>query len=124
MKGLGRKMPFTFAAFAIGSLSIIGLPPFAGTWSKWYLALAAANAEIWTVIGVYMLSSLLNVWYLLSIVAKGFFAPADELSDRVQPKIQEAPILCVLPPCLTALGCLALFFFAEHIVELLRPIAS
>lgn len=124
MTGLGRKMPFTFAAFAIGSLSIIGLPPFAGTWSKWYLALAAANAEIWAVIGVYMLSSLLNVWYLLSIVAKGFFAPTGELSDPLQPKIQEAPILCVLPPCLTALGCLALFFFAEHIVELLRPIAS
>ena len=124
MTGLGRKMPFTFAAFAIGSLSIIGLPPFAGTWSKWYLALAAANAEIWAVIGIYMLSSLLNVWYLLSIVAKGFFAPADELSGRLQPKIQEAPILCVLPPCLTALGCLVLFFFAEHIVELLRPIAS
>ena len=124
MAGLGRKMPFTFAAFAIGSLSIIGLPPFAGTWSKWYLALAAADTQMWLVIGVYMLSSLLNVWYLLSIVAKGFFAPPSEATDSSQRKIQEAPILCVLPPCLTAIGCVALFFFADHIVELLRPIVN
>ena len=41
MDGLGRKMPFTYAAFLVGSLSIIGLPPFAGVWSKWYLAMGA-----------------------------------------------------------------------------------
>ena len=79
---------------------------------------------MWLVIGVYMLSSLLNVWYLLSIVAKGFFAPPSEATDSSQRKIQEAPILCVLPPCLTAIGCVALFFFADHIVELLRPIVN
>ena len=124
MTGLGRKMPFTYAAFTIGSLSIIGLPPFAGTWSKWYLALAAADTQTWMVIGVYMLSSLLNVWYLLSIVAKGFFAPPSETSDPSTGTIKEAPLLCVLPPCLTAVGCIALFFFADRIVELLRPIVN
>ena len=124
MTGLGRKMPFTYAAFTIGSLSIIGLPPLAGTWSKWYLALAAADTQTWLVIGVYMLSSLLNVWYLLSIVAKGFFAPSFEISDPSPGTIKEAPLLCVLPPCLTALGCIALFFFAERIVDLLRPIVN
>ena len=45
MQGLGRTMPFTFGAFCIGALSIIGLPPFAGTWSKWYLALGAADRD-------------------------------------------------------------------------------
>jgi multicomponent Na+:H+ antiporter subunit D len=43
MRGLGRRMPFTFAAFFVASLSIIGLPPMGGTWSKWELALAAAE---------------------------------------------------------------------------------
>ena len=41
LDGLGRKMPFTFAAFLIGSLSIIGLPPFGGVWSKWVISVGA-----------------------------------------------------------------------------------
>ena len=36
MNGIGRQMPFTMAAFLIGALSIIGLPPCGGAWSKWY----------------------------------------------------------------------------------------
>ena len=44
MDGLGRRMPFTFLAFLVGSLSVIGLPPLGGSWSKWYLALGAADA--------------------------------------------------------------------------------
>ena len=39
MNGIGRKMPFTMAAFFVGSVCIIGLPPTGGAWSKWYLAL-------------------------------------------------------------------------------------
>ena len=69
MDGLGRVMPFTFIAFAIGAFSIIGLPPFAGIWSKWYMALGAANLELFMVIAVYMISSLLNVGYLMPVVA-------------------------------------------------------
>mgnify|MGYP001196226017 CR=1 FL=1 len=124
MRGLGRQMPFTFIAFAIGSLSIIGLPPFAGTWSKWYLALAAADTEMWIIIGVYMISSLLNVGYLLSIVATGFFRSANEPSRQQTLPIAEAPFFCVLPLCLTAIGCIILFFLAEEVVRLLRPIVS
>src|SRR3546814_9370922 len=43
MDGLGRRMPFTYAAFLVGSLSIIGLPPFIGMWSKWYLGMGAVE---------------------------------------------------------------------------------
>ncbi|RPG02937.1 MAG: monovalent cation/H+ antiporter subunit D family protein, partial [Rhodospirillaceae bacterium TMED63] len=42
MRGLGWRMPFTFAAFLLGALSVIGLPPLGGSWSKWYIALGAA----------------------------------------------------------------------------------
>ena len=44
MHGVGRTMPLTTIAFMIGSLSIIGLPPMGGLWSKWYLALGALEA--------------------------------------------------------------------------------
>ncbi|WP_193180868.1 monovalent cation/H+ antiporter subunit D family protein [Nisaea sediminum] len=132
MQGLGRKMPFTFAAFCIGAFSIIGLPPLAGTWSKWYLVLGAAESGMLVVVAIYMISSLLNIAYLMPIVARGFFRPAPELATAsagaaVAPSksgIQEAPLLCVLPPCLTALGCFVLFFYADAIIALLRPIVE
>src|SRR3546814_12822783 len=76
MDGLGRRMPFTYAAFLVGSLSIIGLPPFIGMWSKWYLGMGAVEGHLTAVEIVYIVSSLLNVAYLLPIVARGFFLPA------------------------------------------------
>ena len=132
MRGLGRAMPFTFGAFCIGALSIIGLPPLAGTWSKWYLALAAADTGVLLVVGVYMVSSLLNVAYLMPIVARGFFSPSPDpvpqpAGAAVTPGrggIAEAPLLCVIPPCLTAAGCLILFFYASDVIDLLRPIVE
>ena len=56
LTGIGRKMPFTLFAFLIGSLSIVGLPPFGGSWSKWTLALGALDAGHVMVVGVLMLS--------------------------------------------------------------------
>ncbi len=130
MTGLGRIMPFTFGAFLIGSLSIIGLPPLGGAWGKWYLMLSAAEGEQLIMIAVLMISSLLNVAYLIPIVARGFFLPSPEpqpasAGAAAAPRrvIQEAPMFCVVPLCLTALGCLALFFFADSLYRLLEPIA-
>ena len=134
MVGLGRAMPFTFAAFLIGALSVIGLPPLGGSWSKWYLMVGAADAGHMVIIGVLMVSSLLNVAYLIPVVARGFFLPAPSANIAAQSAgaaavpadpggIHEAPLLCVLAPCLTAAGCIALFFFADPIYRLLAPIA-
>ena len=121
MRGIGRTMPFTTFAFLLGSLSVIGLPPFGGSWSKWYLALGAAEAYQWPLVAVLMISSLLNIAYLIPIVVRGFFfAPADGTED---PKIKEAPLLCVVPLCVTGAGGFALFFFADQIYHLLTPIA-
>jgi multicomponent Na+:H+ antiporter subunit D len=131
MDGLGRAMPFTYSAFLIGALSIIGLPPLGGSWSKWYLMLGAADAGQLIMIGVLILSSLLNVAYLLPVVARGFFAgndAAQPVGAQVSPGsrfagVKEAPLFCVIPPVLTACGCLVLFFYADHLYRLLEPIA-
>ncbi len=124
MDGLGRRMPFTFFAFFLGSCSIIGLPPMGGSWSKWYLALGAAEAEQKVMIGVLMVSSLLSVAYLMPVVGRAFFSEANDNDDlhgspTNKTGIKEAPFLCVLPPVLTAIGCIVLFFFSEGIYELL-----
>jgi len=136
LDGLGRTMPFTLAAFALGALSVVGLPPLGGSWSKFLLALGAAESKHWLLIGVLMLSSLLNVFYLLGPVARAFFRkPADD-THGAEPghahgnahghgpagAIAEAPLFCVVPLCLTALGSLALFFAAGSVYDLLATI--
>ena len=63
MDGLGRRFPFTFGAFLLGSLSVIGLPPMGGSWSKWYLMWGAVEADQLAMMAVYMLSSLLAIGY-------------------------------------------------------------
>ncbi len=122
MSGLGRKMPITFAAFFIGALSIIGLPPFAGSWSKWLLVLSAIETEYIVIVAALMISSLLNVYYLLSVVSAGFFGPAVNHKIDSSAGIEEAPVFCWLPTVITALGCFLLFFYAGGIREFLIPI--
>lgn len=129
LDGLGHRMPFTFGAFFIGSLSIIGLPPMGGAWSKWFLLIGSADAEQWILLGLLLLSSLLNVVYLLSIVGRGFFLPLPSDSTSHLPAgaiptstIQEAPLNCVVPLCLTATGCVVLFLFGDALYDFLQPI--
>ncbi|MCS5605167.1 MAG: monovalent cation/H+ antiporter subunit D family protein, partial [Alphaproteobacteria bacterium] len=71
MRGIGRSMPITTFAFFIGSLSLIGLPPMGGMWSKWHLMLGAASAEQLIFVAVLMIAGLLNIAYLLPVVARG-----------------------------------------------------
>lgn len=120
LDGLGRKMPITFLCFTIAALSIIGLPPFGGAWSKWYLMIAAAETSHLVIIGVLMVSSLLNVAYLLPIPARAFFLKSKD--DGANDKIEEAPILCLVPICFAALGCVVLFFTIGGLYEYLLSI--
>lgn len=125
LKGMGRIMPFTFGAFFLGAVSIIGLPPLAGSWSKFFLLLGAADAGQVAVIVVLMVSSLLNVVYLLSIPVHAFFGkkPGETAPAPIQWKaLQEAPILCLAPPLFTAAGAVILFFFADPLYRFLLPL--
>ena len=130
MRGLGRAMPFTMVAFGVAALSVIGLPPLGGSWSKWYLALGAAEAGQPVLVAVLMVSSLLNIAYLMPIPIRAFFSEATEDSEHgahqlgTHDGIREAPLFCVVPLCLTALGSVSLFFFADRIYELLKPITG
>lgn len=122
LAGIGRVMPVTMTAFLIGSLSIIGLPPFGGMWSKWWLIVAAAERGSLFVIIVLILSTLLNVAYLLSIVATAFFSAPPDGGGETKAKIAEAPLACVIPLSLTALLCVVLFFQVEFLEDLLLGI--
>ena len=143
MSGLGRAMPFTFGAFLIGALSIVGLPPLGGSWSKWLLIVGAADAGERLIIGVLLVSSILNVAYLLPLVGRGFFlkahgprtVPASPAGAGVSGDggglappgtsgLREAPLLCWLPPAVTAAGCVILFFWAGTVRDFLLPLVT
>lgn len=120
MDGLARKMPITMGAFLLGALSVIGAPPLGGFWSKWHLMLGAADAQQSIMIAVFLLSTLLNVAYLLPPVVRAFLLkPAPE--DRT-PGLQEAPLFCLVPLTLTALGAFSLFFLVDPIRSLIASI--
>ncbi|MEL6298959.1 MAG: proton-conducting transporter membrane subunit [Pseudomonadota bacterium] len=120
LDGIGRLMPVTMTAFLIGSLSIIGLPPFGGVWSKWFIGIGALEAGYVFVVAVLMISSLLNVAYLMPIVARAFFRPLPGAVPGEAVAIKEAPLACVVPLSLTALACVVLFFTAEPIANLVE----
>ena len=143
MRGLGRVMPWTFGAFLIGAVSIIGLPPMSGSWPKFFLMLGAADAGQLTILIVLMVSSILNVVYLLSIPLQAFLKPAPGASPRnegtwyegpltasppypdgAKSVIKEAPAFCLVAIAMTAAGTLALFFFADPLYDYLSPLIA
>ncbi|MDG2475013.1 MAG: monovalent cation/H+ antiporter subunit D family protein [Paracoccaceae bacterium] len=124
LDGLGRVMPITFGAFLIGAVSIIGLPPFGGSWSKWLLVLGAIEAEQIFIVAAFMISSLLNVAYLLPIIGRAFFAPSIHTNVGSAQRIKEAPLLCWVPTVLTATGCLVLFFYSGSVYNFLIPVTN
>ena len=114
--GIGRKMPITMTAFAIGSLSVIGLPVTGGLVSKWYLVMGTAESEQIALLVVFLISSILNACYFLPIVYRAFFCrPEESLYEGGR---QEAPLACLIPLCITALLSVVSFFNPGLFIEL------
>lgn len=122
LDGLGRVMPWTFGAFTIGCLSIIGLPVFGGMWSKWYLLLGSLEAHQLVLAGALIASSLLNILYLLIIPIRAFFAPAAE--GVPTEGIHEAPLPQVLAMLICATATIVLFFWPDPLFELAQMLVS
>ncbi|HPE48986.1 MAG TPA: proton-conducting transporter membrane subunit [Hyphomonas sp.] len=121
MKGLGRKMPLVFIAFLIGSLSIIGIPPLAGAWPKYELmqgAIDRGNAYLPIVL---IVSSLLNIAYLLPIPFLALMPPPGTKEPKPFKRPDGAPMPTVLAPLITALLCLILFFAVGPVSDFLAP---
>jgi multicomponent Na+:H+ antiporter subunit D len=104
MDGIGRRMPWTMGAFAIGALSMIGLPPAAGFLGKWFILDAATGATDWVAVGVIIVSTVLNAAYFLPILTRAFLKPANG------PR-REAPLPMVIALSATAAGTVLLFLF-------------
>lgn len=109
LNGIGRRMPWTMGAFAIGAISMIGAPPLAGFISKWYLLGGALQTEHWIAVVAIVISTLLNTAYFMPIVYSAFFKKED--AGTVHADHGEAPLPIVLALCATALFTILIFFF-------------
>jgi len=112
LDGIGRRMPWTMGAFAVGALSMIGVPPTAGFLSKWFMLSGGMAAENWVAVGVIFVSTCLTASYFLPIVYRAFFR-APPAATPEHPVHGEGPIPVVLALTITALGVLAMFFFPD-----------
>ncbi len=84
LRGMGKKMPFTMAVFTIAGLSMMGVPLTVGFVSKWYIAIGALNADLWYLIPVIIIGSLLSAVYFWRIIANVYFPqelPEHELQN-------------------------------------------
>ncbi|CCQ73457.1 monovalent cation/H+ antiporter subunit D family protein [Magnetospira sp. QH-2] len=145
LNGIGRKMPWTMTAFAIGSLSMIGVPPTAGFTSKWYILQGALQAEQMIAVVAVILSTLLNAGYFLPIVYRAFFLspPEKEIPVPLDPEEDmppdaeteddhhddhhdhhddhgEAPLPMVLALTFTAAGTVVLFLWPQVPMDLAK----
>jgi multicomponent Na+:H+ antiporter subunit D len=121
LDGIARRMPFTMTAFAIGALSMIGVPPAAGFLSKWYLMMGSFEAEQMVALGVIILSTLLNTAYFVPVIYAAFFRR--ETSESIL-TYGEAPWPVVVALCTTAAITLLLFLFPGMALDLARQIPT
>ncbi|HID27826.1 MAG TPA: monovalent cation/H+ antiporter subunit D family protein [Methanosarcinales archaeon] len=131
-----KKMPLTVGAFTVAAFSMVGLPPFIGFWSKYYLILGSIAAQEWTFAIVILVSSLLNAAYFLRVLEKKYFEVKEEDKDLhkviLSPShssnhtLDDIPLTMLIPILILASGIIILFVFisvplgiVEHIVNLL-----
>jgi multicomponent Na+:H+ antiporter subunit D len=120
--GVGRRMPITMIAFALGAISMIGIPPTAGFFSKWYLAQAGIAEGQWMVVVIILGSSLLTAVYMLRLLERAFFgSPQEDRSsinsvESTSERSNRALMEVAIPSMVLGLGAVALGLFNTAIV--------
>ncbi|MBI5380746.1 MAG: monovalent cation/H+ antiporter subunit D family protein [Opitutae bacterium] len=134
MGGLGRQMPWTFAAFALAALSMIGVPPVAGFTSKLYMLVGSLDAGSYVILAVLIGSSLLNAAYFAPVVYHAFFgkppapsaAPAEahhshghgHSHEHAHPEHHgEASLAMLIPLCITAVLSVAIGVYPDFFMQ-------
>jgi len=119
LRGSFRRMPFTMAALVAGGLSIIGVPPTCGFFSKWYLLLGAIAAGQYQFAAALLLSSLMGVVLFFRIFEIGFFEPFREHGPHQGPAghpLREGPTAMVAMALLVSAGLILLGLLSGQIV--------
>lgn len=118
MHGMGRRMPWTFGAFSIAALSMIGVPPVCGFVSKWYMVRGAVNIHENILLIALLGSTLLNAGYFGPIIYKAFFLPASP-GVRLE-EYREASAVMVVPLVITATISVILGLYPEIFLNFIK----
>jgi multicomponent Na+:H+ antiporter subunit D len=122
-RSLHRTMPIIFALFIVGALSVVGIPPLCGFFSKWYLILGAIQAKQWGLVVVMLLSSLLMAILFFRIIEIAYFAPpADQVHTHHKHGktgiiMDSVPLSMVIPMVLIGIGIIMLGIFSGVIIK-------
>ena len=104
--GLNRQLPVTAATSMVGSMSIAGIPPFNGFWSKLIIVLACIESGHYGFATAAVLVSIVTLAYQLKVQRMAFFAA---LPGSLK-ELQREPPMMALAMILLAIGCIALSF--------------
>jgi len=118
MNGYGWKMPWTYGAFAIASLSMIGVPPVCGFVSKWYLVNGAVDINRTILLCALLASTILNAGYFVPIILRAFFYKPDEGSNVGE--VAEASKFMVVPLCFTAVVSVYLGLYPQTFLNIIN----
>ncbi len=120
--GLGKRMPWTMAGFAIAALSMVGIPPLAGFWSKFYLVWATIDLGNWVAALIVVSSSLLTMVYFLKLFEQIFVRePTEEVvATAIEPSGRVVGTVGVLASAIVLIG----VFNAVIVRQVLGPIAE
>jgi multicomponent Na+:H+ antiporter subunit D len=118
LAGLYKKMPVTMTAFTVGALSMIGVPPTAGFFSKWYLILGAIDAGRYHFMAALLVSSLVNAILFFRVIEIAYFEPKSVHHGGAAEKvtIDEAPFSMLLPLIIAALSLIVVGLYSGDIV--------
>ena len=118
LAGLYKKMPFTMAAFTVGALSMIGVPPTAGFFSKWYLILGAIDAGKYHFMAALLFSSLVNAILFFRVIEIAYFEPKVDHhgGEAEEIAIDEAPFSMLMPLIIVALSLIVIGLYSGDIV--------
>jgi multicomponent Na+:H+ antiporter subunit D len=116
--GLGVRMPITAAAFALSALSMMGIPPTAGFFSKWFLCMGAIEAGGWIFAIVILLGSLLTAVYYCRVLYVIYFG---EHKHVEQVGTDEVPPGMLVPIAILALGCILFGIFVGIPLSVVEP---
>jgi len=101
LAGAARRAPLAMAAFTIAALSLVGLPPTAGFFSKWYLLRGALDADAWLFAVVLLVSSLLGAVYFFRVLEQVYFVQDPSAPNTDVPSPASPPSWRMVVPVLT-----------------------
>ncbi len=128
LRGLFRRMPVTMAALIVAALSMIGVPPTCGFFSKWYLLLGGIEAGQWLYVGALIFSSLVNAVLFFRVIEIAYFRTpraGQPVEGHEAVQVREAPAAMLQPLVLAAAALIGVGLatgpLVQHVIRFAVP---